>query len=416
MANMGQALYTIKKTYEDDWSNHHHIFTKEFDEWVTDDNSIATNGLYFYSSVGQFDPIDESFGNGPLVEKDQTEQLRDRIAQVLDIHYGEEWKTDSTKKIVLFGHSQGGLLCRNLYRRFTSGSLTNPINHVERIITLGTPHIGSPWASSNAYHPLDDYIDLAENFIQDFKNAGYNAEKLENMLVYNKRFDENGDFLQVLNSSPFPKNLHDNADVPIVALYSQAKGVTHKIHNALKLDLTCTSGEIDSWKNSAIALLFIAPGDIISQGLAQWINFEIQKDDVLFEAICTSLNNWHGTINSYLNLVLSDFEETDYEDPDAADNTSWSEYSDFVVPVPSQAMSGLYPGAPVFRKQVKKDGEPITHIPMPLDVMTQLIPGQKVSTDHVYGQVECWESAIEAIEMDVAVKDLSPILNLLLLD
>ena len=66
------------------------------------------------------------------------------------------------EKVILVGHSLGGLAAREyLQRRDSTGNHSwwfDSTHHVDQLITLGTPHLGSNTAAVNAPFPLDEAI------------------------------------------------------------------------------------------------------------------------------------------------------------------------------------------------------------------------------------------------------------------
>jgi pimeloyl-ACP methyl ester carboxylesterase len=74
------------------------------------------------------------------------EELYNRIIEVLNKYYGSNWQNNQDSKIVLVCHSQGGLLTKLLFNTKKENSLSNPMAHIERVISLGSPFRGSPWA------------------------------------------------------------------------------------------------------------------------------------------------------------------------------------------------------------------------------------------------------------------------------
>lgn len=116
---------------------------------------VNSNGLYFYSSrraviegsTVKYWVLDGSVKpdwNAAIDKYGQANQLVDRMKEVLDNHYGvDAWKGNPEAVIDLVCHSQGGLVARLAAYHSNSQSLDNPINHINRIITLGTPHWGS---------------------------------------------------------------------------------------------------------------------------------------------------------------------------------------------------------------------------------------------------------------------------------
>lgn len=99
------------------------------------------------------------------------EQLRDKVEDILK-------KTTHTK-IILIGHSMGGLLAR-YYINFFQGK-----NYVDKLITLGTPHKGTQlWSFS--YSPCGMDMRPGSNFFKSLKVVPNNIKILS---IYSS-FDE----------------------------------------------------------------------------------------------------------------------------------------------------------------------------------------------------------------------------------
>lgn len=85
----------------------------------------------------------------------QPNQLHDRMIEVMDNFYGKgTWEDDPTALIDLIGFSQGGTTIRNTVHFFRATDLSNPVNHINRIITANTPHFGSAVATRNEFLDL----------------------------------------------------------------------------------------------------------------------------------------------------------------------------------------------------------------------------------------------------------------------
>ncbi|MEW6609659.1 MAG: hypothetical protein AB1414_19810, partial [bacterium] len=80
--------------------------------------------------VGSFKGLDEH--NNPSDEK----SLPFKVKDILQAYYGEDWKRDPNAKILIVAYSQGGLIARYYIQ---NGGADN----VKRLITIGTPHLGS---------------------------------------------------------------------------------------------------------------------------------------------------------------------------------------------------------------------------------------------------------------------------------
>ncbi|MEW6608425.1 MAG: hypothetical protein AB1414_13440 [bacterium] len=66
--------------------------------------------------------------------------LTTKLKEILQSYYGDNWKDDPNAKINIIAYSQGGLVARD-YIQKRVGEGKDP--KVKRLITIGTPHLGS---------------------------------------------------------------------------------------------------------------------------------------------------------------------------------------------------------------------------------------------------------------------------------
>jgi len=123
---------------------------------------INSNGIYFFQAPGK--EVNGDWEDAkPHWKKDdkdnsQSRALYEKIDFVMnDFYYkklGIEWWLSDKYQIDLVGHSQGGLVIREMLRglrgkdagSFPQG-IKNPANHINRVITVNTPHFGSALAT-----------------------------------------------------------------------------------------------------------------------------------------------------------------------------------------------------------------------------------------------------------------------------
>ena len=129
--------------------------------------SKVTNGLYFFNpksrcrassndNIGadcdslddwanpRWDTTFENYG--------QPNQLLDKMVRSLDDFYGKDaWHDDTNAVIDIVAHSQGGLTTRIAIDKSRSQDGRNPVNHINRIVAISTPHIGSALATSSRW-------------------------------------------------------------------------------------------------------------------------------------------------------------------------------------------------------------------------------------------------------------------------
>ncbi|MDR3000748.1 MAG: putative lipase, partial [Fibromonadaceae bacterium] len=128
-------------------------------------DAINSNGIYFFQAEG---------GSLPNWEinalRSQSYALYKKIEAVMDDFYGRQnikWQDSDKYQIDLVGHSQGGLTIREMLRglrenlsSFPQG-YSNAANHINRIITVNTPHLGSALAAPTGSDVLKNYGGLA---------------------------------------------------------------------------------------------------------------------------------------------------------------------------------------------------------------------------------------------------------------
>lgn len=100
----------------------------------------------------------------------QPNQLVDRMVEVMNDFYGEgNWEDDPTKVIDIVANSMGGTSIRIALAQGASVSLANPLNHINRIVATGAPHLGSAFSTDISFLNSNDFsglIDLKEHLFQ----------------------------------------------------------------------------------------------------------------------------------------------------------------------------------------------------------------------------------------------------------
>lgn len=121
------------------------------------EQGINSNGIYFFNA-----PVNAE-GKQPSPEwkyEDAANSISysfyKRLEEALSQHFGEAWKTDESLKIDIVGHSQGGLVVREMLRGLQvnckncpNGS-SNAANHIRKLVTVNTPHLGTPVADTRS--------------------------------------------------------------------------------------------------------------------------------------------------------------------------------------------------------------------------------------------------------------------------
>jgi hypothetical protein len=143
----------------------------------TDPENINSNGIYFYQAPSR--EIDGKWRENSIVwseENSQPKYLYKKIEEVLNDYFGTEWQENEAYKIDLVAHSQGGLVIREMLRGLRENpgfypvdGLKNAANHINRVVTVNTPHFGSSLAVDNVEYIRAKYPGLAL-LIDDFDN------------------------------------------------------------------------------------------------------------------------------------------------------------------------------------------------------------------------------------------------------
>ncbi len=116
------------------------------------EKGINKNGIYFFNAPLNADgsQVDPYWTEDPTSSISRA--LYEKLSQTLTDFYGLDWQTDETMMIDLVGHSQGGLIVREMLRALSSDASTaNPANHIRKLVTVNTPHLGTPLTD-----PLDE--------------------------------------------------------------------------------------------------------------------------------------------------------------------------------------------------------------------------------------------------------------------
>ncbi len=127
-------------------------------------DGINHNGIYFYNALNDsatdLSPLQPPMWNpqsyGYTAQRGQALQLFERLGNVLTRHYGsrDAWINDASKQIDIVCHSQGCLDTRDMVRNARDASLSNPVNHIRKVVSLNSPAFGSALATSNSDMPV----------------------------------------------------------------------------------------------------------------------------------------------------------------------------------------------------------------------------------------------------------------------
>jgi len=126
---------------------------------------------YEYGIPYSLDELKKMNTDVPLTDSlSQSKLLYEKIKFVMKDFYKEklkiDWEESDKYQIDLVGHSQGGLVIREMLRglRDNPGDIeengtANAANHINRVITINTPHFGSVLAT-----PLDNLSEIEKDF------------------------------------------------------------------------------------------------------------------------------------------------------------------------------------------------------------------------------------------------------------
>ncbi len=168
------------------------------------EQGINSNGIYFFNA-----PVDAE-GEQPSpkwVDEDAANSISysfyERLKDVLTQHFGDEWKNNDLLKIDIVGHSQGGLVVREMLRglreecRDCPVGSANAANHIRKLVTVNTPHLGTPVADSRSVlqtmpdytavlellEDLENQHNLEEKTYESRKNKGMSEEEIYELVV-----------------------------------------------------------------------------------------------------------------------------------------------------------------------------------------------------------------------------------------
>jgi pimeloyl-ACP methyl ester carboxylesterase len=311
---------------------------------------INHNGLYFYNSLndkGEYAPfaaLDENYDTY-YGAYGQTYQLNERIKEVLNDYYGSSWQTDPLKQILIVAHSQGGLISRNLFRVYSNASVSNPVNHVKKIVTIGTPHTGSQWARNNPTVPVLKSIKATGLRLNNIANRIFDwlpfisnpvSPITTGFLNGSAYLDGTRPYLTTLNAARYPTNSYSGQKIPITVLYATAPGLGARIQNTALSEIynSCIDGGISQGLTA------------VDAGLA-YLDYKIDWFQV----------SGCGTGPSSIICQRSKCTKLAYDAMDPITPTlqtldaTWSPYSDFIVETSSQKWDDLNPKPMGFRQK-----------------------------------------------------------------
>ncbi|WP_297699509.1 hypothetical protein [uncultured Fibrobacter sp.] len=155
------------------------IIARNQNVYVTDDN-INSDGIYFFQAPGKIND-EKKWEEAPLnwdnadAKNSQSRKLYQKLEEILDDFFGSSpinWRKTSEVTVDIVAHSQGGLIVREMLRGLrTNGASSgpeNPANHIRRVVTVDTPHLGAATAADNS-KSIERYPGLGK-IVDDLNN------------------------------------------------------------------------------------------------------------------------------------------------------------------------------------------------------------------------------------------------------
>jgi pimeloyl-ACP methyl ester carboxylesterase len=138
---------------------------------------------------------------------DSADQLRDHLEQLRD---------QGVTSLDIVAHSMGGLIARDVLTRALSDRM---IPEVPVLITLGTPHAGSPWAG---FQPVAEVREHLQRWIEseDLDPARLFAAWHDGLGQAREDLRPNSPYLKELNSRPWPGTTRLIAVVAVIGAYN----------------------------------------------------------------------------------------------------------------------------------------------------------------------------------------------------
>jgi pimeloyl-ACP methyl ester carboxylesterase len=161
-----------------------------------------------YLEAFSFVPNDASIDYASQDDIGQDHKLAIQVKSILKKYYGDDWMDNPEAKVILVGHSSGGLASRSMLVEFPQ---LKP--HIEKIVTIGTPHNGSRYYNPNACEPHN----LALFYwlpIPNWKWFNWIVPGFADFVtsIIDRRFSPNGEDLNKDNT--FLRNLNNSGNLP----------------------------------------------------------------------------------------------------------------------------------------------------------------------------------------------------------
>ena len=149
--------------------------------YITDDN-INSDGLYFFQAPGKineekrWEEASLNWDNADA-QNSQPRKLYQKLEEILDDFFEGtviNWRETPEATIDIVAHSQGGLIVREMLRGLwaegASSGPENPANHIGRVVTVDTPHLGAATAAEDSKsNSIKEYFGLGK-IVDDLNN------------------------------------------------------------------------------------------------------------------------------------------------------------------------------------------------------------------------------------------------------
>ena len=271
----------------------------------------------------------------------QAEQLYNRVKQVLEEYYGSGWRNNSKASIDLIGMSQGGLTIRQMLTLDSDEGLANPINHINHILTVNTPHYGTEWAGRadgkpetvtkefkairTVIHNVIESTALSNELYEAITGEGFlelaKAQRVDLFIKEKNRYKIGSSFLRNLGSNPkMPRN---DSPISFTTFFGTANGALYEWYYARydhsttdEVKTNCTNYGINPNKKNLLACYVIAfegtlgdenawmlSGDFVSSVYSMKGDDVFDYDKPSIKAIELLGTNFHGNVDEIPTVI-----------------------------------------------------------------------------------------------------------------
>lgn len=155
------------------------IIVRNQNIYITDDN-INSDGIYFFQALGKineekkWEETSLDWDNA-YAQNSQSRKLYQKLEEILDDFFKDtpiNWRETPEATVDIVAHSQGGLVVREMLRGLRAEKASmgsdNPANHIRRMITVDTPHLGAATAAESS-EDIKEYSGLGK-IVDDLNN------------------------------------------------------------------------------------------------------------------------------------------------------------------------------------------------------------------------------------------------------